>query len=393
MDRIELVPRYEGQGYSEEQIAARRAWVEARRGVSLPLLGSAGVEGEALRGNIENPIGMAQVPVGLAGPLLVKGEHLEEVVYVPLATTEGAMVRSYERGMVAITRSGGAVARVLRDENRVTPVFLCRDAAAAADFARWLPGELATLQREAEATTGHGRLLRVEPIANGLQVLVHFVYSTGDAHGMNMIVKATEAACRWIEASGRIERHLILSGASGEKRPAGALFAGGKGKTVTASVRLPRRVLRAALRVTARQMEELWRLTVLGHLHTGTLGYNGQAANGLTALFIACGQDVANVVNSALAVSSFAEVGDGDLEASVQLPSLTVATVGGGTGLGTGRECLELLGCYGSGKARRLAEIAAALVLAGDLSMGAAIASGEFVAAHEEYGRNRPESP
>ena len=267
MDRIELVPRYEGQGYSEEQIAARRAWVEARRGVSLPLLGSAGVEGEALRGNIENPIGMAQVPVGLAGPLLVKGEHLEEVVYVPLATTEGAMVRSYERGMVAITRSGGAVARVLRDENRVTPVFLCRDGAAAADFARWLPGELAALRREAEATTGHGRLLRVEPIANGLQVLVHFVYSTGDAHGMNMIVKATEAACRWIEASGRIERHLILSGASGEKRPAGALFAGGKGKTVTASVRLPRRVLRAALRVTARQMEELWRLTEIGRAH------------------------------------------------------------------------------------------------------------------------------
>ncbi|HEX4956254.1 MAG TPA: hydroxymethylglutaryl-CoA reductase [Thermoanaerobaculia bacterium] len=391
MERIELVPRLAQQGYEDDQVAARRAWLEARTGVRLPLVGSSAIPAEQMRGNVENPIGAAQVPLGVAGPLLVRGEAVDEVVYVPLATNEGVLVRSYERGMVAITRSGGAQTRVLRDENRVTPVFVCRNVATATELARWLPEQIEELRREAEATTRHGRLLRVETLVSGRHVLVSFAYTTGDAHGMNMIVKASHAACQWIERTGRAERYLILSGACGEKRPGGALFAGGKGKSVTAGVTLPRRVLKAVLGVTARQMEELWRLTLLGHLHAGTLGYNGQVANGLTALFIACGQDVANVVNCAVAVTCFEEVGEGDLHASVQLPSLNVATVGGGTALGTAPECLALLGCQGTGKVRRLTEITAATILAGELSMGAAIASGEFVAAHETYGRNRPE--
>ena len=169
------------------------------------------------------------------------------------------------------------------------------------------------------------------------------------------------------------------------------LFAGGKGKKVTAGARIPGRVLRAYLHVDAEQMAEMWRNTLIGHLQAGALGYNGHYANGLTAVFIACGQDVANVANSAVGITTFEPAGDGDLYASVTLPSLTVATVGGGTGLGTARECLGVLDCVGQGKALKLAEIVAATVLAGELSMGAAIASGEFVAAHEAYGRNRPE--
>ncbi|MDX1998330.1 MAG: hydroxymethylglutaryl-CoA reductase [Thermoanaerobaculia bacterium] len=397
MERIELIPRFERQGYEDDQVAARRTWLEAKTGVALPLVGAASAAGGRWRGNIENPIGAAQVPIGIAGPLRVLGEHAEGEVFVPLATTEGALVRSYERGMIAITRSGGATVRLFRDENRVTPVFVCRNGAAAVALARELPGRLAELQAAVATTTRHGQLLRVEAMPSGRRVLAAFCYSTGDAHGMNMIVKATDAACQVVLAADRaggdpvIERHLIFSGACGEKRAAGALLAGGKGKHVTASVVLPRRVLRAVLRVTAGQMEELWRLTVLGHLHTAAMGYNGHAANALAALFIACGQDVANIVNSAVSITAFEEVGEGDLAASVELPALTVATVGGGTGVGTGRECLELLGCYGTGKAKRLAEIVAATVLAGEISLGAAIASGEFVAAHEEYGRNRPD--
>ncbi|HET9227033.1 MAG TPA: 3-hydroxy-3-methylglutaryl-CoA reductase, partial [Thermoanaerobaculia bacterium] len=144
------------------------------------------------------------------------------------------------------------------------------------------------------------------------------------------------------------------------------------------------------LHTTPEGLADVWHRTVLGHLQAGSLGYNGHAANGLTALFIACGQDVANIANSAVAITSFEVVDGGDLYASVTLPSLVVATVGGGTGLGTARECLEMLGCFGSGKALKLAEIAAAVVLGGELSFGAAIASGEFVDAHEAYGRNRP---
>jgi hydroxymethylglutaryl-CoA reductase (NADPH) len=122
------------------------------------------------------------------------------------------------------------------------------------------------------------------------------------------------------------------------------------------------------------------------------VGYNGHFANGLAAIFIACGQDVANLANAAVGTTQLELTEAGDLYASVVLPALTVGTVGGGTGEGTARECLELLGCAGAGGARKLAEIVAATLLAGELSLGAALAAGEFVDAHEEYGRNRPEA-
>jgi hydroxymethylglutaryl-CoA reductase (NADPH) len=387
---VSLVPRFEDQGYTGDDLAARRRWIEEKTGAVLGHVGASTLPGEDLRGNIENPIGAVQVPLGVAGPLLIQGEHAQGTFYVPLATTEGALVRSYERGAAAITRAGGATVRLYTDENRVSPVFLFAGVAEAADFVRRLPDWFETLKAEAESTTRHGRLLRLEPRPLGREVMVHFCYSTGDAHGMNMIVKATDRACQWLVANTPAERHLIFSGLEGEKRAAGSLFAGGKGKKVVAGALLPARVCRAWLHATPDQMADVWRHTMLGHVQGGTLGYNGHYANGLTALFIACGQDVANVANSAVGVTTFEVTAEGDLYATATLPSLTVATVGGGTGLPTARECLEMLGCAGTGGAPRLAEIAAALVLAGDLSMGAAIASGEFVQAHEEYGRNRP---
>lgn len=386
----DLVPRFEEQGYTAEALEARRRWVEERTGARLGHVGASTIPGEAMRGNVENPIGAVQVPLGVAGPLLVEGEHARGTFYVPLATTEGALVRSYERGMVAITRAGGATVRLLADENRVSPVFVFEGVAEAAAFARELPGLFEGLKEQAESTTRHGRLLRVEPRPVGREVAVHFVYWTADAHGMNMIVKATDRACRWLVEGGHARRYYVFSGAESEKRASGSLFGGGKGKRVVAGVRIPLRVARAYLHTTPAAIADLWQRTVIGHLQAGTLGYNGHFANGLTALFIACGQDVANVANSAVGITSFEVLPEGDLHASVTLPALTVATVGGGTGLGTARECLEMLGCAGQGGAPKFAEITAATLLAGELSMGAAIASGEFVNAHEEYGRNRP---
>jgi hydroxymethylglutaryl-CoA reductase (NADPH) len=388
----DLVPRFEEQGYSGEAVAARRAWVEERTGARLAHVGAASIPTEAWRGNVENPVGAVQVPLGVAGPLRVEGDHARGVFYVPLATTEGALVRSYERGMTTLTRAGGATVRMLADENRVSPVFVFDGVAEAATFARELPELFGALKAEAESTTRRGRLLRIEPRALGREVPVHFVYWTADAHGMNMIVKATDCACRWLVEQGRAGRYYLFSGAESEKRASGSLFAGGKGKKVLAGASISPRLMRAYLHTTPAAMADLWQRTVLGHLQAGALGYNGQIANGLAALFIACGQDVANVANSAVGVTSFEVLPGGDLYASVTLPSLTVATVGGGTGLGTARECLEMLGCAGEGGAPKLAEIAAATLLAGELSMGAAIASGEFVAAHETYGRNRPDS-
>jgi hydroxymethylglutaryl-CoA reductase (NADPH) len=221
-------------------------------------------------------------------------------------------------------------------------------------------------------------------------VIVNFCYSTGDAQGMNMIVKATEAACRLVLSRGLARRFYVFSGYSSEKRAAGVLLAGGKGKRVVAGALVPAGVVKSYLHTTPGRLVDMWHRTVVGHVQANAVGYNGHYANGLAAVFIACGQDVANVANSSVGITNFEATPEGDLYASVTLPSLTVATVGGGTGLGTGRECLEMLGCAGAGRAAKFAEIVAATLLAGELSMGAAIASGEFVQAHETYGRNRP---
>ena len=220
--------------------------------------------------------------------------------------------------------------------------------------------------------------------------MLHLAFSTGDAQGMNMVVKATGAVCQWIEQNYTISSYFLFSGMCSEKRPSGILMSRGKGKRVTAGVLLPHSVLRMYLHVTALQLFKVWQSTVIGHLHAGAIGYNAHAANGLAAIFIATGQDVANVVNSACAVTCFEPVDEG-LYVSITLPALTVATVGGGTNLPCQREALEIMDCHGTGKARKLAEIVAAALLGGEISMGAAIASGEFVEAHERYGRNRPE--
>jgi hydroxymethylglutaryl-CoA reductase (NADPH) len=384
------VPRLARQGYAPDQVELRRRWVEEATGADLSHVGAFSIPSEEMRGNVENPVGAAQVPLGVVGPLEVLGEHARGRFYVPLATTEGALARSYERGMVALTRAGGATARISVDRNRICPVFVLADVEAAHRFATELPERFDEIRTEAEATTRHGRLEELKCEAVGREVIVTFSFATGDAHGMNMIAKAADRACRWIVEQTAAERYLIFSGATSEKRASGSLLAGGKGKRVVAGARLPRRVVRSVLQSTPEALVDLWEHTVVGHLHAGSFGYNGHFANGLTALFIACGQDVANVANSAVGITRFEPAGDGDLYASVTLPSLTVATVGGGTGLGTGRECLEMLGCSGSGKAGKLAEITAATLLAGELSMAAAIAGGQFVEAHETYGRNRP---
>jgi hydroxymethylglutaryl-CoA reductase (NADPH) len=387
---LELVPRMKDQGYSSESVGRRREWIELKAGCRLDHVGALSISSEEMRGNIENPIGAAQMPLGIAGPLRVDGTHAQGVFYVPLATTEGALVRSYERGMAALTRAGGVTTRVHLDENRVAPIFCFDDLTDASDFAQRLPEDFEAIRTAAEATTRHGKLLRLECHPIGRQVIVNFSYRTADAQGMNMIVKATEQACQWIVDHSQARRFYMFSGFSSEKRASGSLLVGGKGKHVTAGSLLPKAIVKSYLHTTPAQLCDMWRQTVLGHLQANAIGYNGHYANGLAAIFIACGQDVANIANSAVGITNFEVTGDGDLYASVTLPSLTVATVGGGTALGTSRECLEILGCAGSGHAAKFAEIIAGTILAGELSMGSAIASEEFVQAHEELGRNRP---
>ena len=388
---LDLIPRFSKQGYDLESVALRREWLQSRTDANLNHVGAFSISSSEMKGKIENPVGAVQIPLGIAGPLLVNGLHARGQFYVPLATTEGALVRSYERGMALLTRAGGVDARVHIDENCVAPTFSFPDIVAAYDFASQLQIHFGEIRREAEATTTHGKLLRLEPQVEGRNVVVRFHYHTGDAHGMNMIVRATDRACRWIAGKLSATGYHIFSGFESEKRASGGLFTAGKGKKVTAGALLPATLLEFYMRATSAQFVTLWHHTVLGHIQAHSVGYNGHFANGLAAMFIACGQDVGNLPNCSVGITDFEATPSGDLYASVTLPSLTVATVGGGTGAGTARECLAILGCEGSMFAPKFAEIVASTLLAGELSIGAAIITGELAAAHETYGRNRPE--
>jgi len=385
----DLVPRFRNDGYEPDQLARRRAWLENKTGATLAHIGQLSFDSEQLRGNVENTIGVAQVPMGIAGPLLVRGQHAQGTFYVPMATSEGALIRSYERGMAVLTRSGGVEVALLGDENHISPSFFFADIRAANLFVEWVPKNVAGMQAEAAATTRHGKLTAADCFQSGRQVILQLRFSTGDAQGMNMIAKAADAVCRWVERQHAGTRHLLFSGMCSEKRASGLVMVRGKGKRVTAGALVPRSTLKMYLRVTPEQLFEVWQSTVVGHLHAGAVGYNAHYANGLAAIFIATGQDVANVANSACGITTF-ELHPKGLFVSVTLPALSVATVGGGTSLPTQREALEIMGCHGTGKAKKLAEIVAAALLGGEISMGAAIATGEFVAAHERYGRNRP---
>jgi hydroxymethylglutaryl-CoA reductase (NADPH) len=385
----DLLPRLKDEGYAADRVARRREWVEKKTGARLNHVGSGSFDSELMRGNIENPIGVAQVPMGVAGPVQICGQYAQGIFYVPMATSEGALIRSYERGMVALTRAGGVQTAVLEDENDTVPSFFFDDVRSAAAFCDWVPRHLLEMQEATTTTTRHGKLNSAYCYQSGRQVMLHLAFATGDAHGMNMIMKATDAVCRWIRRSYPAAGSFLFSGMCSEKKASSLLLTRGKGKRVVAGALLPHSVMRMYLHVTADQMMHMWQSTIVGHLHAGAVGFNGHVANGLTAIFIATGQDVANVVNSACAVTYFEHVDEG-LYVSVTLPSLTIATVGGGTGLPSQKEALDIMGCHGTGKARKLAEIIAAAVLGGEISIGAAIASDEFVKAHEHYGRNRP---
>jgi hydroxymethylglutaryl-CoA reductase (NADPH) len=385
----DLLPRFKDQGYTLDRVARRRQWVENKTGASLRHIGSGSFDPEELRGNIENPVGVAQVPLGVAGPILVHGQHANGFFYVPMATSEGALIRSYERGMVALSHAGGVKTALLEDENQIAPTFFFEDVSSARAFTDWARQHLPEMQAAAAKTTRNGKLIHLKCYQVGRQVLVNFGFFTGDAQGMNMIVKASEAVCRWIQEQVPVSRYLIFSGLCSEKRASGFVMTRGKGKRVTAGALLPHEILKTYLHSTAEQLFRVWHSTVIGHLQAGALGYNAHYANGLAAIFIATGQDVANIVNSACGITYF-ELQPEGLFVSATLPALSVATVGGGTGLPTQREALGIMGCHGTGKAKKFAEVVAAAILGGEVSMGAALATGEFLAAHERYGRNRP---
>ena len=378
-----------GEEPSASLVRARHGLAERAAGGALPHLGGLPVPPEAARGNIENMLGWAQVPVGLAGPLLLDGTHGRRDVLVPLATTEGALVASTSRGMGLVRGAGGVRARVTRDELSQHPVLVYEDiegALAAAEAAR---GSLERFQGLVSTITTHGRLVRVEPEVLGRRLVLRLVFTTGDAIGINMAAHGAELCCADLAVrTGAVERHV--HGQDVEKRANARALIEGRGRSVVAEATVPRQVLVERARTSPEAMVRVMRTYAAGFAHLGTQNWTIQSANTLAALFLACGQDVAYVTECATGLLDLDVTGEGDLQATLTLPSLLLGSVGGGSGQGTAQEALQIMGCAGPGKATTLAEIAAGTVLAGDLSLLAAFASHEFVAAHESLGRNRP---
>ena len=384
------IPRDNDDDYTREAAERRRAFAEEQTGARLEHVGAHSFDPALLPGNVEHFTGVAQVPIGLAGPLLVNGEHAQGEFYVPLATTEGTLVASYNRGMKLLRECGGVTTTVIDDAMQRAPVFVFPSAREARAFGDWVEEHVDEIREHAESTTRSGKLQRIEQYAAGRMRYLRFAYTTGDAAGQNMSGKATSVACDWIRGTyPGIDAFFLESNFATDKKHSMVNVMRTRGKRVVAEAVIPDDVLRRVMHVDTKTIYQARMLATTGGLMSGANNNGSHSANGLTAMFIATGQDVANMAESSAAVV-YTELRDnGDYYYSITIPSLIIATYGGGTGLATQRECLELLGCYGRGGVRKLAEVMAATVLCGELSLGSAVAAEEWVDAHDRYGRNR----
>jgi hydroxymethylglutaryl-CoA reductase (NADPH) len=345
---------------------------------------------EVYAANIENMIGTVKVPVGVIGPLLIRGLHANGNFFVPLATTEAALVASYARGADIASRAGGVSAATLTEGVLRSPGFRFADLAEAGLFVDWIVRESRTLKTAAEATTRHGKLVSIDPVMDNDIVFLLCRYTTGDASGQNMVTLATDALCHHIAAHCPIQpRHwFVEANFSGDKKSTYLALLSGRGRKVTASVTLPGALVESGLHVSVAAIMNYVQMANLGAALSGQLGAQGHYANGLAALYIATGQDAACVSESAVGMTRMEDRG-GDLFVSVTLPNILVGSVGGGTHLPSQRAALNILGLSGDGKAAALAEIAAVLCLCGEISIIGAIAAGEFTRAHRKLARQR----
>jgi hydroxymethylglutaryl-CoA reductase (NADPH) len=385
------IPRDRANDYTHQMAAARRKFICDQTGVELSHAAQYSFDPSVLPGNIEQFIGVAQVPMGLAGPLRIQGEYAAGDFYVPLATTEGSLVASYNRGMRLLTECGGVKSTVVEESMQRAPVFILKDALQAREFGQWVIQNLESLKEAAEATTHSGHLINIGQYQLGPLRYLRFNYTTGDAAGQNMTGKATYAACEWVKKNYPGELKYILSGGiDTDKKHSHINMLLTRGKRVVAEAVIRKDLFKSLMGVDTKELFWSRQVQTAGAFLAGSSSIAGHAANGLTALFIATGQDVANIAESQAAISYSQLLDNGDYYWSITLTSLIVATYGGGTGLPTQRQCLEMMDCYGDGKANKFAEICAAVVLAGETSLAGAVLNGDWVSAHEKLGRNRP---
>ncbi len=384
---------------AEDAATVRRRTLAKMKDASLEHIGSFSLDAErAATRHCENFMGVAQIPMGITGPIPILGEHVDEDedIYVPLATTEGALIASISRGCRALREAGGAVVRV--DDVGMTraPVFRTGGVEETRRFTRWVTEHEAEIRAVVEGTSRFLKLENIRPQSFGSSVYLRFTFSSGDAMGMNMATIACDRAVHeLIEPETGVTCVALSGNFCVDKKPSAINFLEGRGKRVFAEVVLDGNTLRQCLKSSASSMLEVqYRKNMLGSIAAGAMGFNAHYANVLAAFFIATGQDLAQVAEGAMGVTCVEARGPEGIFFSVFMPDLPLGAVGGGTVLETQREALEVLGITPRADnpgwaSMRMAEILGATVLAGELSLMAAFTSGDLARAHERLGRGK----
>ena len=384
------IPRDNEDDYSDKAIKARQQFIEDVTGAKLEHTARYSFDPHTVAGNAEHFTGVAQIPLGFAGPITIKGEHAKGDFFIPLATTEGTLIASYNRGMKILNLSGGVTCTVIGDAMQRAPVFVFKTAREARHFVSWVEANIGEVRDQAESTSSVAKLQYIDYYLAAKLAYLRFNFSTGDAAGQNMVGRATFAACSWIlDHYDGVQHFYLESNLATDKKASQVNIMHTRGKRVVAEATIKRDVLLQHMRVDPENLYYHAGIANVGAILSGANNNGLHSANGITAMFIATGQDVANVAESSAGIIYTELTPEKDLYLSITIPSLIVATYGGGTGLATQRECLSLLGCVGKGKVNKLAEIIAGVVLAGEISLAAAISSSDWVSSHEKYGRNR----
>lgn len=340
---------------------------------------------ERAAANIEKYIGTARIPIGLAGPVTVLGEHAQGSFHIPMATTEGTLVASTTRGMKVINACGGVKVRVVRNGGiQRAPVFEFHSIDDAFAFTEAVNADWSWLRPVMEATTRHGRLVDIRCWQMARMVCVRMTMDPGDASGQNMVSIAAQAGVQaMLERYPSVKRFRMGGGLSGEKVACSANALLGRGRAVTASVSIPAGIMQGITRADIADMPRLHQSYSNFAMWAGNSNSHMSLINTLTAMFIATGQDVATLPesNSAQTILDH-DVAQGVLHWDVHIPNINAGTVGGGTALPTQRECLELMGCVGSGKVNKFVELCAVAALANDISFWGAMCAQEWISAH-----------
>ena len=383
---------HEIEKYAEDANAAtdiRRKFIEEKSNTQLEHIGNYTIDmTETAKKNIENQIGTIQVPVGVVGPLIINNDDKTIETYAPLATTEGALLASVNRGCSVIRRSNGCNVSITDNQMTRAPVIKTKNVTEAKKVKQWIKDNFEKIKEIAESTTNHGKLIKIDPIAIvGRLVYPRFCYQTGDSMGMNMVTIATQESINFIEEKLGVDAIALSSNFCVDKKASALNLVEGRGKSIIAEVNVPKEVVEKTLKTTAEAIVEVnTAKNLVGSAIAGSYGFNAHYANMVAAIFLACGQDPAHVVEGSLGITT-AECDDGDLYFSITLPDLPVATVGGGTRLETATESLNLMNVKGSDKVEDFASIVASVVLAGELSLVSALAAGHLAKAHKELGR------